>query len=348
MPELAPVQYTRLPGSGISRKGGSFLTATRTNCRLWLGDDHLLQVESAGGYSESYKRFYFRDIQVIYLQKTNSWLMANLVLGLATGAFLLWTLMVKDHAGVIALGIVTGCFGLLLLVNALRGPTCACHLQTAVHGEELPSLRRRRNTEKVLARIKPLIEAAQGSATAETLAPQYATLLEKTHATPAVPGQFSRVVDPTLSVYRSHAHQVLFLALLAHALANLLNIVLPSIPVVLLNLLTGATLAGAVLIALVKQHQTDLLPAVRALTWVTGVFVGLGYVTGYIVMVLMAPGHNQDGTQWGYIKAIADLRPMQTTWWLAILFTTATVAGLLGGIGLLCLRQHWRHQPTAP
>jgi hypothetical protein len=347
MPDAAPVLYRRLPGSGISRKGGSLITITRTSCRLWLGDDHLLQVESVGGYSESYKRFYFRDVQAIYLHKTNSWLIVNLVLGLFTGSFLLWTLMVKDHAGVIALGIITSVFGLFLLVNALRGPTCGCHLQTAVHREELVSLRRRRNAEKVLARLKPLLEAAQGSETAETLAPQYATLLANAHATPAAPGQFSRVADPTVSVYRSHAHQVLYCALLADALVDLLHIFLPCIPVVLLGMATGATLSGAVLIALVKQHQTDLKPAVRALTWVTAVFVGLGYLTGYIVMVVMTPGTDQDGTQWGYIKAIADLRPLHTTWWLAILSITATLAGLVGGIGLLLLRQHWREPETA-
>jgi hypothetical protein len=347
MPDAAPLLYRRLPGSGISRKGGSLITITRTSCRLWLGDDHLLQVESVGGYSESYKRFYFRDVQAIYLHKTNSWLIVNLVSGLLTGLFLLWTLMIKDHAGVIALGIITGIFGLFLLVNALRGPTCACHLQTAVHREELPSLRRRRNAEKVLARLKPLFELAQGTETAETLAPQYATLLANANARPAAPGQFSRVVDPTVRAYRSHAHQVLCCALLADALADICNIFLPCIPVVLLCMATGATLAGAVLIALVKQHQTDLKPAVRALTWVTAVFVGLGYLTGYIMMVVMTPGMEQDGTQWGYIKAIAELRPLHTTWWLAILSITATLAGLLGGIGLLLLRQHWREQETA-
>jgi len=347
MPDAAPVLYRRLPGSGISRKGGSLITITRTNCRLWLGDDHLLQVESVGGYSESYKRFYFRDVQAIYLQKTNSWLIVNLVLGLFTGSFLLWTLMVKDHAGVIALGIVTSLFGLFLLVNALRGPTCACQLQTAVHREELPSLRRRRNAEKVLARLKPLLELAQGSETAETLAPQYAALLANASARPAAPGQFSRLADPTLRVYRSHAHLVLFCALLADALADLLNIFLPCVPVVLLCLATGATLAGAVLIALVKQHQTDLKPAVRGLTWVTAVFVGLGYLTGHIMMVVLTPGMDQEGTQSGYIKAIANLQPLHTTWWLAILASTAALAGLLGGLGWLLLRQHWREKETA-
>ena len=181
MPDVAPVQYARLPGSGMSRKGASFLAVSRNSCRLWLGDDHLLQVESAGGYSESYRRFYFRDIQAVYLHKTKSWFAVNLILGVLTALFLLWALSVKDTGGQIALGIITGTLGIFLLVNVLRGSTCSCRLKTAVHLEELPSLRRRRNAEKVLARLKPLIEAAQGSTAAETVAPQYAAQIGRAH-----------------------------------------------------------------------------------------------------------------------------------------------------------------------
>jgi hypothetical protein len=65
------------------------------------------------------------------------------------------------------------------------------------------------------------------------------------------------------------------------------------------------------------------------------------------MMVVMAPGQRLDGTQWGYIKAIADLRPLATPWWLAILSISAAAALLLGSTGLLLLRQHWRGKETA-
>lgn len=347
MPDAAPVQYARLPGSGVSRKGGSFVTVARLSCRLWLGDDHLLQVESVGGYTESYKRFYFRDIQAIYLHKTAAWFVANLALGLCTGFFLLWALLVKNPGGVIALAIFTGAFGFFLLLNVFRGPTCSCHLKTAVHLEELPSLRRRRNAEKVLARLQPLIEAAQGKVVAEMLASQYEVLLANAHALPAVPGQFSRATDPTVGAYRSRSHQILFIALLADAAADTLNIFLPCVPVVLLSVITGGLLAGAVVIALVKQHQTDLKVSVRVLTWVAAGFVGIGYAIGYVIMVGFVPRQHFDGTQWGYIKALADLRPFETPWWLAVLSITAAVGGLLGAGGLLLLRQHWREKEPA-
>jgi hypothetical protein len=52
-----------------------------------------------------------------------------------------------------------------LVANLLLGPTCVCHLKTAVQTEELPSLRRLRRARKVLARLRPLIVAAQGELT---------------------------------------------------------------------------------------------------------------------------------------------------------------------------------------
>ena len=222
------------PAAALSRKGASIITVARITCRLWLGDDHLFQVESAGGYSETYKRFYFRDIQAIYLRKTNSWQTVNFVLGTVTGLFLLWTLSVKNIPGVVTLGIITGVFGFFLLLNLLHGSTCECHLQSAVHLEELPSLRRRRNAEKVLSRLKPLIDSAQGSISAEKVAPQYAAPARagQRRGVCARPG-FACGRRRQVNVYRGRWHQILFIALLAEALGNTLNIFLPCMPIAL-------------------------------------------------------------------------------------------------------------------
>ena len=55
-PPVAPA-YRRLTRS---RAGvGSYSS-------LWLGADHVMQLSSTG-YTESYRRFYFRDIQAIFL-----------------------------------------------------------------------------------------------------------------------------------------------------------------------------------------------------------------------------------------------------------------------------------------
>jgi len=264
---------------------------------------------------------------------------------------LLWALLSKNTGGDIALGIFTVTFAFFLLVNLVRGSTCVCHLKTAVHLEELPSLRRRRNAEKVLALIRPLIAAAQGAVAEETITQQYNLMLVNAKAvaatTTAAPYQVSRLIDPNTSAYDSRLHEVLYWTLLADAFASMLNIFLPCVPIVVLNAFTGLGITGLVLVALVKQHATDLKPALRIVTWITAAFCGIAYIISYIMLFAMNMTHRLDGTQWGYIKAIAALQPFETPWWLAILTFNTVSSALLGVSGLLLLRQHWREKKLA-
>ncbi len=150
--------YRRLPGRGLG---------LASYHRLYLGPDHLLAVASTG-YSESYKRFYFRDIQAVLVQRTALWLVLNVILGavvvLAAGVWL-WALrdgLPADPADLIAGGVATlVCVGPLLL-HLFRGPTCVCYVRTAVQIEKLPGLARTRKVDRVLQIVRPLIEAAQG------------------------------------------------------------------------------------------------------------------------------------------------------------------------------------------
>src|SRR5881409_101596 len=91
--------------------------------RLWLGPDHLLAVRSFG-FTEEYKRFYFRDIQAILIGRTDSWKRWNLIWCVASTLVVLVSLMATR--GVVQ-GLWLGLGGLffgLFLVNLLGGPTC--------------------------------------------------------------------------------------------------------------------------------------------------------------------------------------------------------------------------------
>jgi hypothetical protein len=150
--------YTRLPGSGQRRQG--LITAVRVRSRLWLGKDHLLSVDSQY-YSEDYKRFYFRDIQEVIIRKTRSGTIGNVVLGFLAGAGVLGFFATSGGPAVFW-AIFAGFWLLFVLLNTAFGPTCVSHLRTAVQTEELPSLKRLRRAQKVVARLRPLIAQAQG------------------------------------------------------------------------------------------------------------------------------------------------------------------------------------------
>jgi hypothetical protein len=168
MPEKEYLRLTR------ARSRSAFAVAFMSRSSLWLGKDHLLCIDS-NGYTETYKRFYFRDIQVVTLAATlrrkvwNGVLLVPIVICLAGLATNLSTRPRADAATVMAWAIVTLVFVVPFLIHNLLGPTCICHLRTAVQIEELPSLNRLRRARKVLERIRPLISAVQGGLSPEEI-----------------------------------------------------------------------------------------------------------------------------------------------------------------------------------
>ncbi len=345
---VAEKEYIRLSGSGTKRDGSSFFSVTRTRCTLWLGKDHLLQVELQGGYSEAYKRFYFRDIQTIIVAASKRRAGWNLVLGLPTAVCIAgWGYDLLSHSEIGVVGIVTGTiltsiFAILFLINNLPGPTCTCHLKTAVHLEELPSLCRLRAARKVIARLKPFIEQAQGIISRTEGAAQLDAVLRQFDLTAAgAAGRFLTVLSPATKLYRSRTHQMLFWLLLADAFVSALKIFLPSTAFVVLGMALAAALIGIAVLALVKQHNTDLKPFVRTLTWVAAIYIGVRYFVGYNLMVIMISPGRLNGLQWEYVTEIAKLDPLETPWLLAILVSSLLSSGALGVLGMLGLRRHW-------
>jgi hypothetical protein len=155
-------KYQRLT---YSRGRGVFAVAVQSRVSLWLGEDHLLCADS-NGYSETYKRFYFRDIQAITIRQStrrNVW-NAILVLPVATCLLGLIVSLLPGHdtAAIVVWSIFGTLFVAPFVINNVRGPTCTCQLRTAVQIEELPSLCRVRKARRVIEQIRPLVAAAQG------------------------------------------------------------------------------------------------------------------------------------------------------------------------------------------
>lgn len=149
-----------------------FSAARTSHGSLWLGADHLLSLLSTG-YTENYKRFYFRDIQAITIEKTRTWQIWNFIWGVAvfitlTGLLTSWpkgspaSWSGDQMAGGIFLGGLMIVLAVFLSINLFLGATCKCYLRTAVQIEELPSVRRIRHAQKIVEKIRPLIATAQG------------------------------------------------------------------------------------------------------------------------------------------------------------------------------------------
>jgi hypothetical protein len=157
--------YQRLTRDRVSRQ---FAVVTASRMSLWLGTDHLLLVEN-NGFTETYKRFYFRDIQAITVQETKRRTVWNAVLGVPLAICLIGLLACSMLAPNVPAIVMWSIFTLILavpfVVNNIRGTACTCQLRTAVQTENLGSICRVRQAHKVLDKIRPLIVGVQGQLT---------------------------------------------------------------------------------------------------------------------------------------------------------------------------------------
>ena len=169
---MAGKEYSKLTPLR-NKPGFKIISTSRSN--LWLGSDHLLSVETEG-YTESYRRFYFKDIQAFILHKSRRQMMLSLVLGFFTTLFTLIVLVNDAIELKIVFSIVALLFGIPLVLNLALGPTCNCDLRTAVQTERIPSMGRLRRARKVLTRIRPLIAEAQGALTPEEISSRFRAL----------------------------------------------------------------------------------------------------------------------------------------------------------------------------
>jgi len=194
---MAEKEYHRLT---FARAHTSFGAAFAGQSSLWLGKDHLLGIESTN-FVETYKRFYFRDIQAITVVQSKRRMIWNWVLGsltvLCAAAWGYGLLTSPFDPGLVILAIiVTSPLAVPLLINNLLGPTCKGHIRTAVQTEELVSLKRVRKVRKILDRIRPLIVAAQGQLVPEEIPARMRALSDSLPVPGAAPFQPSGTSIP--------------------------------------------------------------------------------------------------------------------------------------------------------
>lgn len=132
-----------------------------TYSSLWLGPDHLLIVNSTG-FTDSYARLQLSDIQGIFLTPSERRLWWALCWGVPAAFGGTVTLIdLLQHESAVFAPVFFG-IGLLGLVwNHLLGAGCRAFVVTGVQTAKLSSLVRVKKARRVLARVQPLIVAAQ-------------------------------------------------------------------------------------------------------------------------------------------------------------------------------------------
>lgn len=324
----------------LAKTGGLFAYYS-----LWQGPDHLLSAETAMA-SEDYRRFYFHEIQAIIVQKTGMQHVYSLLFGLP-GVLALMVATLGDTTPQPWL-IFSFLAGLLLAINLFRGPTCVCHIRTAVQNVRIRALVRMRRLNKVLDQVQPLIAEAQ--ANLPRLAPGDTAPAGASHMTrPPERGAGSAPTMPVTDAVSTRLHRILFGALVIQAL-------LAGIEFYVSNLVYGifATLfvMGVMIltvVALARQADSGINAAAKRFTWAALALVCLEVAAGYATSIWSYATHPELlENHWDLYEHLILLSPRDHVWLTGLSLTIIVAALGLGLGGLVSLRRHRRRPTDAP
>jgi hypothetical protein len=256
--------YQRLPGRG--RRYHGFLGVGGVNrCKLWLGSDHLLLVENAY-FQEDYKRFYYRDIQAFIIRKTWHYAARNYTVG-ALAVLCLLSAMLSGSWLLAGLGVI---FMAALGVNVWQGPTCACHIRTAVQQEELPSLCRLKNAERAIAMVQARAGREQGKLESDALLNSIA----QTVSEPTSPAKKEELAS-TRRHEPGNYHWYLFGLLLVNAAWGAAGFVFAHPVIQSVTAVFIVVILVFAIVAAIKQSRSDIPIAAQRIVWAVLVFEAL-------------------------------------------------------------------------
>ncbi len=334
-----PKEYQRLPGRKRTLSGTS---------TLWLGTDHLLRVDSHS-YAEDYKRFYYRDIQSIVLLPTQRRRSALRIWATISLALLLLSVYLRGDWGIFP-GILAAAGALMLARAWLRGPTCECHLQTAVQKEILPSLNRLRTALKAFSALQARIETVQGK-----LSPEFFQTASPDRSAGFVspPPQriFEAPVHASLSSTQAQlllphssgaVHAVLFSLLLFDAAVQAADLAWNHVVLTVAGVLIYLGVAMLVIFALIQQSRADIGHFLR---W--PVLAGLGYVCVSFILgsvyslVLSTRNPHSVKSQWDMIFAASKTSAWDSPWLLAMSLFSLVSSLAIAISGWISLVRFW-------
>jgi spore germination protein GerM len=331
-----PPTYRRLPGK---KKG--FIMGQHT---LWRGRDHLLQIYARWG-TEDYKRYYFNDIQAIITRKTDIGKIQNFVTGALAGLFGLFAATATSgwvtFNAIIAIVILC-----ILIINVIKGPTCETHLLTAVQTEKLHSLNRIKTSQAVMNQLKPIIERYQGQLSSETLIQQRAELSNAQKKRP--PTRLVQRAPKARKHESGRVHLMLFALLSFNGLIVAVGFVLSHVGLTFLGGAVMLMMGICVVVALVKQHESNLQHPVRTMTWAALAYVCFLFISSYIIsMGLAFKNPEMVQNQWEMIKLVSNTTPWDSTLMMTLNIIALSAAVAIGIPGLYLLRHFRRTQHPA-
>jgi hypothetical protein len=309
-------------------KGRGLFSLSRHS--LWLGSDHLLSVQNHN-YTESYRRFYFKDIQALLIRPSRQGYFWTALFLLGVGGAAL--LMTNEEAAAKGFGLGFGLFFLLLLIiHWWKGSTCHSYLKTAVSQEELPALGRRPTATRVIQKIYPLIEASQSHLRTTGLEHPVIARASSTAVTPVIPP-----LRPLVSL-KDRMHVILFAGNVLLAVLMGLTLGLQLLPAQMAMFAVSALLFVLNIVCLARQNRSTLPGASQKLAWVSMTMLAVLYALLYIEVMVDSFATMVKGKQTvDFLELLLALEIYRQPIWSTIYGVWAVIQLLIGLGGLVSL-----------
>ena len=327
-----PKLYRRVTGEhqfGIARGGW---------VSLHLAADHLL-LRNTVTLTETYRRFYFTDVEAITIRKTLRWHIWTAVWSVAVALCLLPLLGAQRlHPGLLTWAAI---FIVCALINITRGASCVTHLQTKVQTRPLP-LRRVRKALRVLKHLVPPIAAAQADIATASADPTAAETPVVRQPDPAKAEGPPPLAGEQLPMASSPVHLALFGLLIATGMAAAVEAFRHhSWLMYLVYALLLLNICAAVGV-LVLQRRRRFSHRFTAIAWISTIGHGVAMPAAYTVYswvyafhrVSTSRGAAADNVQ-GFQLKLSALRDMPGFDY--VLMAYAALAMLLGFVGCVLM-----------
>ena len=322
MPDIN-INYKRL-------KGAAFLSSNR----LYKGPDHLLSIGS-NFFSEKYSRFYYKDIQSIITRTTSKGKILNVIFALLLILVLIPALMSSGRLSVFFYILAVIVF-IPFIINILKGTTSVTYIQSPVQTAKLGALNRVRGNERAITQLKPLIENAQGTLTEDLIAE--IRHHEKSEISYEAPQKILKHENGIL-------HLIVFSLLIFTAVFTAVDIFYQNFIFSLINSAAALTMIILLIIALIKQKDSDIYKSIKAMAWSTVGYVCIITFFSYILSFIMTlQDQRVIYSQWELIKKISELSPLSNPWLLGLSvfsFIFSFVIGISGLVLIMKFRQEF-------
>lgn len=306
-------QYRRLPGrSGLLVRNS-----------LWMGPDHVLRLRR-NPFSESYRRYYFRDIQAIVLTELSN---TGAHYGYTVAGMLALTTGVLFYARHPVWATLCALLALSVFFVSWRWPTSASYVKTSVSTEKLPSLGRLRAAKKTVAILKAEIEKVQGIVSPD------AALAEA----PAMRAGAAVAPAPRLRHASGRTHWILFALMLVRGAVAAISFGWRAYPGAfgIVEEVLGMTILLVVIFAAVQQRGSDLALGVRRLVYGTLAWYLANGLAAFVIGIYVVTTIKTKSLTPAMFNNLAERRRYELVDVIGYL--------ILGCTGLILM---WRHQRT--